>query len=577
MIVEHPTLGDLEFPDDTPPETIKAAIRKAEGGAQMQQPAPEQQESMQREVATGRGRAAKLSQERQEQFDAQLRAQIPEFQGDPAQLEEIGAAPELNEFSKRALKASLSANLIGSDYELAQALKAQFPEATFARDRDANLIATMPSGSSYYLNAPGFSGQDVVKFATRLAAFTPAGRGSAGLTALAGKTAATEGVLQGAEAGVGGDFNPADIGVAAVAAPAGQAIGNKITSAVQGRAADRLLAQAAPTPESLKSQAGAIYQQLDDLGVTIPQPRVQALSQRILNTIKGEGFNQRIHPKVAGVLDEVEAVAGQPMTTSQVDTLRKVAQGAARSLEPDEARLGSMIIGQIDDFLEELPEQAVSGGNANVGGLFRQARGMWSQARKSEMLQQAFEKARNQASGFENGIRVQFRSLLNNPRKMRGFSEAEKDAIKQVVRGGSAENIMKAMGKFGFSEGQATNMLLGSLGIAGGAAVGGPGGAAAVPIVGQTARMAAQKLTARNAKLADLVVRAGNDGKRIALEYVRNVPKNQRSTEELAGLLAQKGVDLSGLKSNTNPLVSNAALAASLILNAKPEVEGPEE
>ncbi|HAD46387.1 MAG TPA: hypothetical protein DEB61_00825 [Alcanivorax sp.] len=43
MIVEHPTLGELEFPDGTPPEAIKSAIRKAEqdmqgGGAPDSQP-----------------------------------------------------------------------------------------------------------------------------------------------------------------------------------------------------------------------------------------------------------------------------------------------------------------------------------------------------------------------------------------------------------------------------------------------------------------------------------------------------------------------------------------------------------
>lgn len=43
MIVEHPTLGELEFPDDTPPDAIRAAIRRAEEGAR-RQPAEAPQE-----------------------------------------------------------------------------------------------------------------------------------------------------------------------------------------------------------------------------------------------------------------------------------------------------------------------------------------------------------------------------------------------------------------------------------------------------------------------------------------------------------------------------------------------------
>lgn len=294
--------------------------------------------------------------------------------------------------------------------------------------------------------------------------------------------------------------------------------------------------------------------------------------------MKDEGFDAGLHPKVAAVLRRVQVAGGEPLTTTQMDTLRKVAQDAASSIDRGEARLGKIIIDKIDGFIDELPEQAVTGGNANAGQLYRQARGLWSRARKSELLTEAVEKAKNQASGFENGLRTQFRSLLNNPKKMRGFTDAEKEAIKTVVRGGSAENMLKALGKFGFTEGQATNMLLGSLGIAGGAAVAGPGGAAVVPIVGQTARMAAQKLTQRNAKLADLVVRAGKNGRDISLAYVRSVPKSQRSVEELAGLLVNGGSnDLARLAKNPNPLISNSALAASLILNIKPESEEPQD
>lgn len=566
-------IARFEVPEGTTPEQAQAQIEQIIAQRQAQQPATQEQPAAPEQpssVPTGRGIGGKQAQRREEAFMTSLRQNVPLYQGDFGQLDEVGAAPELNEMSTRALKASLAANLIGSDFELAQALKAQVPEATFSRDEDANLIVTMPSGGSYYLNAPGFSGQDVIKGVTRLAAFTPAGRGLAGATlptlARAGaQSAATEAGLQAAEAGVGGEFDTADVAIAGAGGAIGQKVGTSISTALEKRAIDSALRQGAPTSDVLKQRASAIYQQLDDSGITVQADELQNLSGKISRMVRSEGYSPRLQPKIAAVLDEIETASQGAQTIGQIDTLRKIAQSAASSMERSEARLGNMIIRQIDDFLDDLPETAIGGGQA-AGESFKQARGLWSRARKSEMLAEAFERAKNQASGFENGIRVQFRSILNNPKKMRGFTHDERAAIQQVVRGGSAENMLKALGKFGFTEGQASTMLLSSLGVAGGAALGGPGGAAVVPMVGQTAKVAAQKLTARNAAMADAMVRAGRDGRKIAAAYIKNVPRSQRSVEELMGLLIEGGAEnLDAVARMGRPIISDAALGASLL------------
>lgn len=176
----------------------------------------------------------------QELVENNIRKNIPVFDGDVSSLSEIGEAPELGEFSMKGFKAALGANLINSDFEQAQSLAAIYPDAKFSRDEGLNLIATMPSGGSFFLNKPGFSGQDVAKFATRALAFTPAGRGVAGvalptLGKAAGQSALTETALQGAEATVGGDFNPESVAIAAAAAPLGQVIGEKVIApAIKG-------------------------------------------------------------------------------------------------------------------------------------------------------------------------------------------------------------------------------------------------------------------------------------------------------------------------------------------------------
>lgn len=339
----------------------------------------------------------------------------------------------------------------------------------------------------------------------------------------------------------------------------------QIGEAAKTASANRLLREAAPTIPQLKDAARTIYSSLDDAGVSVAQPEIAKLARDVAITAKREGFNTRIHPKVAAALDEISASGEKNMTLTELDTMRRVARAASRSVDPDEARIGGIVVNKIDDFFDAMPEQAILQGQAkDVGPLYKQARGIWQRAKKSELISDAVEKAKLQASGFENGLRVQFRSLLNNKKKMQGFTADEKAALAKVVQGGGAENALKFMGKFGFTEGQATSMLGSSVGVAGGAAIGGPAGAVAVPMIGQMSKNLAQRLTRNNAVFADQIVRAGRNGKQIALAYIRNTPKAQRSAAELTELLMRPGIDLGEVRSVNMPLIHDAAFYVDL-------------
>lgn len=327
----------------------------------------------------------------------------------------------------------------------------------------------------------------------------------------------------------------------------------------------RLSFEAAPDVGQLKQAARSIYKNIDDLGVTVRPQATDKLFDDIAKSVRSEGFSAAIHPKVAGVLGELENVKGQALNVSEIDTLRKVARSAARSIEPEEARLGSIIMSKIDEGLDNLKQtQLLNGQGAEVGGLYRQARNLWGRARRSELIDESFEKARNQASGFENGIRVQFRSILNNKKKLKGFKPQEIKAMQRVVRGGGAENTAKALGKFGFTEGQASTMLLGSAGVAGGAALGGAPGAVIVPLIGQVSKNLAQKMTRNNAEFANALVRSGDNSSDIIKAYYKHVPKAERNTADLTELLLGKtklpsGRKVKGLTSEQNQAIKDIA------------------
>lgn len=117
-------------------------------------------------------------------------------------LSEIGNAPELNEMSWSAFKTSLGLLATGDEEKAKSVIKSNIPDATFTTDSSGNTIVNLPSGQ-YALNAPGLSGQDIVKGVFDVAAFTPAGRAATIGRAAAG-SGATEAALQAATSAVGG-------------------------------------------------------------------------------------------------------------------------------------------------------------------------------------------------------------------------------------------------------------------------------------------------------------------------------------------------------------------------------------
>ena len=330
----------------------------------------------------------------------------------------------------------------------------------------------------------------------------------------------------------------------------------------KNRALKQAVVDAAPDIDQIKTASRAVYKELDDSGVRLLPKAYDGLNNRVQQAVKKAGFDPDITPKTAAALNRLASEKGQVHTLTEIDTLRKVAQKAASSLEPADASLGAIMIDEIDTFLDVVKPEAFARGAVkakDVTPKFKVARELWGRARRSELINEAFEKAKNQASGFENGLVTQFRTILNNKKKARFFKPKELEVMREVVRGTTGANIAKAIGRFGFSEGHATNILGGSIGIAGGAALGGPAGAVAVPLIGQVSRKLAQKLTRGKAEFTDIIVRAGDNANDIAKAYLSRVPKAQRSASELSELLLRPDTAIEQLGISKNAFMREAA------------------
>lgn len=353
-------------------------------------------------------------------------------------------------------------------------------------------------------------------------------------------------------------------------------LGKKAKPLAETRKAKKLLKKAAPEVDELKIEARKVYKQIDETGAVVKSDRTDKMISNIKSVIEKEGFDPDLHPKIAATLKRLEQIKGTDQPVGKIDTLRKIANSAASSLDPSEKRLGVKVIGMIDDVLDELKPGDFARGGGEVGSLYKDARQLWARTKRSQFLNEAFTKAQNQASGFENGIRVQFRSILNNKKKRSSFSPEEIKNMEKVVKGGVGENLAKLIGKFGFSEGQASSVLMGTIGVGAGAAIGGPIGAVAVPLIGQVSRKLAQRLTRGNAEFADAIVRAGRDGSKVVGEYIKHVPAKERSAKELSQLLLRPEVSIKMLRSlvkqvpeKQKSLVRDAIIYAELSQSVK--------
>jgi hypothetical protein len=292
-------------------------------------------------------------------------------------------------------------------------------------------------------------------------------------------------------------------------------VGDALTRRAQ-RGATNAAIQGAPAAADLKTAASSMFQQLDQSGAMVSNQRFGQTALDLIRKFTKMRANPKLDPKAIAALEELVLAAneaqkaGTGITLSELHTLRQIAQKAAQSTEGRDQMFSTQIINALDDMIENLkPADMIGGADpTQAANLMFDAIGTWGRSKRVGIIENAIEQAQNTASGFENGLRVEFRKLLR-PNMRKQFSDAEIQAIEEVVRGTTAANLLKLLGKFGFGGGNAANMMGGTVGgLLGGSVVAGgnPLGGIALAALGTVARKGSEKLTQRAANRAAQVV-----------------------------------------------------------------------
>ena len=388
-----------------------------------------------------------------------------------------------------------------------------------------------------------------------IAGALPAGIGTGGLGLAASGARGAAALGRGALAGAGGGATYAagtgegveDRAIkgalgAALGAPIGAA-GAAVGRAIRGRgqkAADKATVAQAPTQEALKAEARTAYKAADEMGDTIAPDDFGGLVGKIGGMAKREGVDPILTPKVSRVVDLIGQRGDEAVGLDEMQIMRRQLGKAAESTEPSERRIATMMIEELDDFVDDMAPEA--------GSTLATARAAWQKAKKSEIVEEAISRAQERQAGVEAGLRNEFAALSRNKKKMRGFSAEEQGAIKAVARGDFTTNVMRRIGSMSAGSGQQRNFLNAAAGVSAGAGLGtlfggpvvGALGAAAAPVIGYGAQQVARRGTQQRADLARALA-AGAQRQPVAPGRGRAADELTRGTAVPAAALAFGG------------------------------------
>lgn len=461
--VELPDGSIAEFPDGTPPETIKGALQKRFGAPQAPQP-----------------------QEAAPAADPRYTGGI---YGDGTGLfaraaKSIGAGADaigsglLFGWDDEANAAIQTAGGMAGDYE---ARRSQL-DADKARRREENPIA---SGVGELAGGLALGG-GLAKGGLTLAGRSLPVVGRTGAAALEG--GAYGGLYGAGEAAPGERLQSAGTGAALGAVIGGgvSKAGDMVASGLARRSAN----MAAPAADDLAVQRRALYAASEAEGVRFNGQPIQRLGVNL--KIAAGRVNDKLRPKTAGFVDDIDSMFNGPLSLEQFDEYRKVINQELKRASPDDARTLNSMKRVLDNFADNISPADMTGGKRGIP-LLEQAREVYGREKKTEVIERILDQAdvntgQYTQSGLSNTIKREMNKLYKQIQsgKAKGFSKEETALIRQMAKGGSSSTIVNLFAKFAprgvvsFGAGQ----IVGS---------GIPGGNLMIPLIGEVSSRMAER------------------------------------------------------------------------------------
>jgi hypothetical protein len=463
--------------------------------------------------------------------------------------------------------AYLRSNALGTDYDAELEEIRRKERAAEDRSGWAGTAAKVATGARM--------GIDASKAGLTLSSVIPAGRSLLGRLASAATIGTAEGAGYGALDAAGHDQGIAE------GAATGALLGGGLNTIGEGVLSEggALLSKIrgtnkAPTIDELRAQKDAAYKAMEN-SETAYKPEA---FDEMMRKIKGDtidsptGARETRHPKTVDVVSQMDdlsptprangtTVSGftralregdkpkrAPVSLYDLDTQRKAVRRDLFGSDKSEQHFGEKIVDRMDEMIANTDPSKVTskiGTPQEAVDQLLSARELNSRLAKTEQLATASRKAQRQMDSNDdqtggNPIRQKVRQILDNDKKVLGFTPDEVESMEGIVSGTKAANRARRTGKllnnhYGLTVGGAIGAGLGSMVLPGsiGAGLGAGAGMMGTRVIGNVAEAIAERSTEKSLQELIKDVARGRKAKPSRTE----VPLDAKGRDELMRML----------------------------------------
>lgn len=251
------------------------------------------------------------------------------------------------------------------------------------------------------------------------------------------------------------DYTGSDLAATIAAVGAGT-----LAAGASGRAIGAAMKENKPvfTMDEVRQRASKAYKSVDDAGIAVKPQSALGMVGDIRKSLDDANMIPG-SPEAAAVdrtLAQMEKIIGtQRVPFSTVDRLRQLANQLKGSSDPKEARLGSVAVDTVDNYITKLNGRDLIAGQGGLDEAVKNVMGArkdWRNASRAQVLEDALnvaeiKKEMPNASESEL-IRRGFVNIAANKNKMGLFSEQEQNIIKSVIKGGSLDPLLSFAAQF---------------------------------------------------------------------------------------------------------------------------------
>lgn len=328
---------------------------------------------------------------------------------------------------------------LGTDYDKFLGMQREY-EQGFQEENPISSLALNVAGGIGASALGGIAGKALAPTATR------------GLAQYASQNPITTATAAGAGSGAAYGFGSGEgsLGDRAKEAASGAALGG-VLGAAAGNVANRLGRAPVPTSGAIKQKAADAYKLAEKSGAILkPQFTNKFLGE--LEAMQPQSEAGRIlagDSNFTKISNKFKALKDKPLTLQAAQEIDEFLGDTIDSLT-DVGRLtkqGKKVLdvqSTLRNMIDNASEAEIIGGREGFDSL-KQGRKLWSQSVRLSDIERIIARAElseNPATAIKNG----FKTILNNPNRIKGFNEMERKLIKSAAKSGIVSDTLKTIG-----------------------------------------------------------------------------------------------------------------------------------